>query len=137
MEDLIGEVISLLEDNPNSSRMLENLIGRNDAITYFLRGGCYQLAKVITYFVKNSTIVVNEELTHCAVMYKNNLYDARGRIKDSNRYKVASNEDLLYMEERFGFDEDFIRDKNKNYVKPSVFLISNLTTNYVLKRIKL
>lgn len=70
----------------------------------FLNGGCLNLVKIIQTYVPYPTtqIYLKNDLEHCAIKYKNELYDATGKIIDYENYKLATPEDLLYMEDRFG-----------------------------------
>ncbi len=118
MEDLINFIIDLANEE------LYEHLDENDARDYFLHGGCYEFSKTIKSFIKNSKIVINRKTnSHCGILYERNIYDASGKVKNSQDFEVASNNDLEYMEERFGIPEkqliegkkisDFLIDKIK------------------------
>ena len=76
-----------------------------DARTYFMQGGCFEFTRILKKYIKESSIVINKDSTHCGIKYLNKFYDAKGPIKEIEGFKVAGLEDIEYMEAWFGIPE--------------------------------
>lgn len=98
MENFIEFVVDLAEEE------LYDFLDGN-ARSYFLKGGCFELAKVLKHYVKNTQIVINKTYDHCGVMYEGDIYDATGRIKEKGQFLKAEKKDIDYMEDKFGIHE--------------------------------
>lgn len=73
-----------------------------DGRTLFQNGACYEFIKIIKKFFEIDNILIEKGYNHCAFEYKGNYYDSTGLIKDKEKFSVATEEDILYIEERFG-----------------------------------
>ena len=126
IEKFIEFVIDLAND-----LLYEKLDG--DAKYYFLNGGCYQIAKVLQACIPKSKIVINDSYTHCGIYYDGDFYDANGIVSKNENFKIASKEDIGYMEEKFGIPEK----ENINGDKISIFLINELKECRILDKLEL
>ena len=100
MEDLINFIIDLANEE-----LYEHLDG-NNAREYFLHGGCFEFSKIIKSLIKSSRIVINRRTnSHCGILYERNIYDVLGKVNNPQDFEIASNDDLEYMQERFGIPE--------------------------------
>lgn len=70
-------------------------------VLYF-RGGCYILAQIIKNYYPSCDIVLSKYNDHCGVLYKGEVYDATGKVENKDDFAIANEEDILYMEDRFG-----------------------------------
>lgn len=106
-----------------------------DAQMYFLQGGCFEFAKILKQYVKNSRIVINKDFNHCGILHSGNVYDATGVVKEKNNFLIVKEEGLKYMETKFGLPE-------KQYIKGmkiSEYLIKQLeecNINKIIERIE-
>ena len=98
MEDLINFVINLADEE-----LYEFLDG--DSKEFFLHGGCYEFSEIIKGCIKDSRVVINNENTHCGILFERKIYDASGKVKNPQDFKVANKDDMAYMEDRFGIPE--------------------------------
>lgn len=73
-----------------------------DSRYYFLHGGCYELYKIVKNYFPDSICLINDKLEHCAIAYGGNIYDAEGIITDKENFHVATQEDIDYMNRKFG-----------------------------------
>ena len=71
---------------------------------FYLHGGCYELAKIIKEFIPEVKLLINNKHDHCAVLYNNTGYDANGEV-DLADFRLASQDDIDYMDENFGIPE--------------------------------
>ena len=126
IERFIEFIVDLANDE-----LYEKLDG--NAKYYFLNGGCYELAKVLKKYIPNSKIVINNESDHCAILYNGKIYDASGIIEGRSNFKIANNEDIEYMEDKFGIPEK----ENINGAKISDFLINELKECNILHTLEL
>lgn len=116
IEQFIEFVVDLADDV-----LYDKLDGK--AKLFFIKGGCYEFAKVIKEYISKSQIVINKNSDHCAISYNGNIYDATGKINDLTDFKVADSEDIKYMEARFGI--------------PELQYVNNLTiSDFLIKEIK-
>ena len=96
MEKFIDFVIDLVEEDEffyNTGL---------DAKNYFLNGGCYELYKIINHYFPTTKCMVIENCCHCAIGYKNNIYDATGKLENKDEFRLANEVDKKYMEDNFG-----------------------------------
>ena len=92
-------VIDLANDDPIFYETAGNGI---DAKYYFRNGGCYELYKIVKHYFPECHCMINDTLDHCAISYKDKVYDSHGEITDTTHFFEASDEDIAYMERRFG-----------------------------------
>ena len=76
VNELIKFVIPLFADEFN---IVE---GSNEAVSYFLYGGCYELAKVINHYFPDSKYVVRKDYSHVAILENETIYDAYDFYED-------------------------------------------------------
>ena len=126
----VEKFIEFIVDLANNE-LYERLDG--NANYYFQNGGCYELAKVVREYVPNSKIVINNSNDHCGIYYDGKMYDSSGIIEDKSKFKIANNEDIKYMEDRFGIPEK----ENINGGKISDFLIKELKKCNILHMLEL
>ena len=126
VEKFVEFIVDLANDE-----LYEKLDG--NAELYFLNGGCYELAKVIKNYVPMCEIVINKDSTHCAIKYKDEIYDATGKIENKEDFITAKKEDIEYMEDRFGIPEL----RYINNVTISDFLIEELKKCNILHTLEL
>ncbi len=67
---------------------------------FFTHGGCYALAKIVKYFIPESIIMIRNDYDHCAISFRDELFDGYGKIseEESINYNIASKKDIDYME---------------------------------------
>lgn len=70
--------------------------------TLFQSGACYEFVKIMRNYFEIENVLIEKTNDHCAIEYKNNYYDSKGLIEDKDRFTVATDEDILYIEDRFG-----------------------------------
>lgn len=70
--------------------------------TLLQNGACYEFIKIMKNYFEIDNILIEKCFDHCAFEYKGNYYDSTGLIKDKERFSVATDEDILYIEDRFG-----------------------------------
>ena len=70
--------------------------------TLFQSGGCYEFVKIIKEFFDIDNILISKDFCHCAIEYKESYYDSKGLIENKEHFSVATDEDILYIEDRFG-----------------------------------
>ena len=116
MEQFIEFIIDLANEE------LSDYLDR-DAKEYFLHGGCFEFAKIVRKYVKRCDIVINEDLNHCGIIFDGNIYDATGKIKETQGFRKANNEDIEYMKDRFGIPE-------KTYIQ------GEKVSNYLIRELK-
>ena len=68
----------------------------------FQYGACYEFVKIMKNYFEIDNILIEKNFEHCAIEYKGNYYDSKGLIEDKERFTVANDEDILYIEDRFG-----------------------------------
>ena len=68
----------------------------------YLHGACLTFIKIIENYFDIEGIYIRNDNDHCAFKYNNELYDASGLILDPEDYKIANQEDIIYMSEKFG-----------------------------------
>lgn len=83
-----------------------------NAYYYFLHGGCYELYKVVKHYFPTAQCMIRNDYKHCAVLYNNEIFDVTGKIEEIDQYKLATPEDIDYMEDRFGLRIAELQDKN-------------------------
>lgn len=66
----------------------------------FLNGGCYFFSTITKHFFPESIIMFNKNQEHCAILYKNKLYDISGIIS-KNEYLVATEKNLNYFKKYY------------------------------------
>lgn len=129
MKQFIDFIIDLTNEE-----LYEHLDG--DAKQFFMSGGCYEFAKILRKYVSGCKIVINKDRNHCGVIYKNKVYDVTGMVKDFSNFKIASQDDIDYMEEGFGTSEKLYVGRGEKRKKISDFLIDEIkecNINYILK----
>ena len=125
MEEFINFIIDITDEE------IGNYLDGN-VKHYFLNGGCYEFAKILKNYIKESKIVINKDSNHCGVLYLGNVYDATGKVDKKEEFQVATDKDQEYMEFRFG-----ILEKQKvNGKKISEYLISILDQCYIADMLK-
>lgn len=125
MEKFIEFIIDLTNDE------LYDFV-EGDSQIFFLRGGCYEFAKILKRYVSECKIVINKDSEHCGVLYRNKVYDANGIVRDSSEFKIASQSDIDYMEDRFGIPEKRYISGNKKISDFIIDEIANCNINYIL-----
>jgi hypothetical protein len=92
---------------------------------FFTHGGCYILAKIVKHFIPESIIMIRNNYEHCAISFRDELFDAYGRIDEQERsnYEIASKRDIEYMENGW-FGSQYI---NSLYGMP----IADYIINYI------
>lgn len=98
MEKFIDFVIDLANDE-----LYDFFDG--DAKAYFLGGLCFEFAKILKEYIKESQIIIDTKNAHCGVLYEGNNYDASKRPDKKYNFTIANEEDIKYMENRFGIPE--------------------------------
>ena len=99
-----------------------------DAQSIFLGGECYEFALVLKEFITNSVIVIDNKNEHCAVQFQGRIYDSRGDVTNTFKGRIAREEDIDYMEDRFGVPEKSFIDGQRiskyliNYIKKCRFI---------------
>lgn len=97
VEILIQLILDVTEEE------FDYFLKENSALNYFLNGGCYDFVRIMLNFYTEAKIVINETNDHTAIMIDENIYDASGRIIGD--FRLATKEDIIYMEEGFGIPE--------------------------------
>lgn len=95
-----------------------------DGKTLFQCGACYEFVKIIKNFFEIDNILIDNDYCHCAIEYNGNYYDSLGIIRDKENFSVATEEDMLYIEERFGVH--FIRYKIYETIMNEMSCIENI-----------
>lgn len=100
-------------------------LGGVRASDYFQQGGCYELAKVIKYFVTSSNILLNSDRNHCCIKYNDNLYDSLGYVDEDSKvnFNEITDEDLNYLEDPTTFGRVEIKFENQ---QPHIALIKEI-----------
>lgn len=70
--------------------------------TMFQYGACYEFVKIMKNYFKIDNILIENNFDHCAIEYKGNYYDSKGLIEEKEKFKVATDEDIFYIEDKFG-----------------------------------
>lgn len=91
---------------------------------YFKNGGCYELVKTIKYFLPNSEIYMSNDYKHCVVCYKGILYDVDGVVEDNTNYHLATEVDLMYLDDPYFYGRSEIKF---DYMNPSEALTQNIS----------
>jgi len=119
VENFIELVVDLIDDEYSDKLTMM------DAKYYLLNGGCLDLALIIKYFYKESTLMIRSDLDHWAVLYNQKLYDATGEIEDIENYRQATKIDYL-------MSLDLNRNEINNYngIKLSDNIINKVKTYY-------
>lgn len=63
------------------------------SLYYFAHGGCYELAKIIKHYFKDTEFVVRNDHDHCAILYKNKIYDIYDGYSEEELRKMNINEE--------------------------------------------
>ena len=126
MEELINFIIDLANDE------LYDFLDGNSRL-YFLQGGCYEFAKILKELVNNSQIMIDEANGHCGVLYFGNIYDASGKVNGKYKFVRAKEEDINYMEDRFGIPEK-IYIKGKRISEYIIDEMKECNIDYIMKR---
>lgn len=96
---------------------------------YFLHGGCLELAKVLRYYIPESTMAINENGDHIAIKYRNNLYDGTGKIEAPERFFELNDDDVLYLSDYLGRNE--IKFERKSVDNAIIQELEQCSGNYV------
>ena len=75
---------------------------RVDGKYIYLHGAGLTFIKIIENYFNIDNVYISKDNKHCAFSYKGILYDAAGTIKNIDNFKIANNEDILYMRNMFG-----------------------------------
>ncbi|MBE6160392.1 MAG: hypothetical protein E7157_05045 [Lactobacillales bacterium] len=70
--------------------------------TLFQCGACYEFVKIIKEFFDIDNILIANDFCHCAFEYRGNYYDSLGIIKDKENFSIVTDDEMIYMEDRFG-----------------------------------
>ena len=127
MEEFIDFIINLT--NEEIGNYLDG-----DVKHYFLNGGCYEFAKILNNYAKESKLVINKDSNHCGILHLGNIYDATGKVDKKEEFHVATDEDKEYMEFRFGILEKQ-KVKGKNISDYLISILDQCYINDMLKRI--
>lgn len=68
----------------------------------FTGGGYFIFPEIIRNYFDIEDLLIRNTGDHWAFSYKGEYYNANGLITDKENYKIADEEDILYMRERFG-----------------------------------
>ena len=107
VDELIRFIIPLFVDEFNI------VYNDDEAIFYFLHGGCYELAKVIKNYFPTSEYALSKDFQHIAILYKEKIYDASICIKKEKKkyyntelsnFNVVTEEDLNKATVSYGRD---------------------------------
>lgn len=90
---------------------------------YFKSGGCYELVKIVKYFLPSSQIYIRNDYEHCVVCYKGILYDIDGIVEDNKIYHLATIDDISLLEDAWLYGRIEIKFDS---VTPSDALIQNI-----------
>ena len=105
IEKFIHFVVDLVQED-------DIFLEGGSASYYFTHGGCYELFKVVNHYIPETVCMINKELDHCAIGYKDNIYDALGIIKNRGEFSIATKEDIEYMERSFGLGIKTLESNN-------------------------
>lgn len=83
-----------------------------DSKYYFNHGGCYELYKVAKHYFPTVECAMKKDYTHCAILYNNEIFDISGKIENIEEYRLATKDDIDYMEDRFGLHIKEIESEN-------------------------
>jgi hypothetical protein len=99
---------------------------------FFTSGGCYILAKIVSEICPKATIMINRNIGHCAILYNDKLYNI---MRKSDRYEMADNIDINYMEEYYNYlsPKESNRIYNELKAKISVNAINSLLNSGKVK----
>lgn len=107
VDELIKFIIPLFVDEFNI------VYNKEDAIFYFLHGGCFELAKVIKHYFPSSNYALSKDFQHIAILYNEKIYDASLCLeKDEKSYyntelsnfNVVTEEDINNSTVNYGRD---------------------------------
>jgi hypothetical protein len=87
-------------DDLTTELYYENL--RVDGKYIYTHGAGLTFIKIIENYFNIDNVYIRNDNNHCAFSYKNILYDATGIIKNPTDFKIANDEDILYMRDMFG-----------------------------------
>lgn len=90
---------------------------------YFKNGGCYELVKTLKHFLPDGEIYVSNDYAHCVISYKGILYDIDGIVEDNTNYHLATEDDLVYLNDETLYGRLEIKFDS---MKPSLALIQNI-----------
>jgi hypothetical protein len=102
-----------------------------DGQYFFTHGGCYVLAKIVKYFVPESIIMIRNDYDHCAISFRDELYDGYGKIMEEERinYNIASKKDIDFFEAG-GFSHQYV---NYLYNLP----IADVVIKYIIENCRI
>lgn len=83
-----------------------------DSRFYFSNIGCYELYKIVKHYFPSCKCVIKNDLTHCAILYNNEIFDANGKIDNICEYRIASSYDVQYLEEKFKTNVAQLKSQN-------------------------
>ena len=83
-----------------------------NAKIYFLNGGCYELYKIVKHYFHSAKCVIAKTNDHCAILYKDKIYDATGIRQDVENFKIANSNDIEYMDNYFGLHLNTLEASN-------------------------
>ena len=122
---MIDKFIEFVIDLANED---EIFIGTKfNAKMYFINGGCYELYKIVKHYYPNTKCVITKTNDHCAILYENKIYDAKGVRTDVENFKIANINDIEYMDNYFGLHINTLEAPN---------LIKELNDCNIEKRLK-
>ena len=98
----IEELIKTIIDISNEELFYNEPV---DAQYIFQNGECYELALVLKHFITNSFLVIDKDYEHCAIQFHGRIYDSRGDVTSIFQGHIANEQDMDYMEDRFGIPE--------------------------------
>lgn len=103
-----------------------------DTRKFYLYGGCYELVKIIRYFIPEAQILINNTNNHCAILYNGIGYDANGEI-DITNFKIADKYDIIYMENNFGIPEKRII-KGIPFVQYVIHIVNDCNLDFLYNK---
>lgn len=83
-----------------------------DARFYFLTSGCYELYKITKHYFPECKCVISNDLKHCAILYSNEIFNINGKINNIDDYRLASINDIKYMEMSFKVNNNELKSQN-------------------------
>lgn len=98
LDKFIEFVIDLVNEDPI---FLEREVNSK---YYFMHGGCYELYKITKNYFPQVKCMIEINLKHCAIEYQGEIYDATGIRDDVQNFKVATEDDIEYMDTSFGLN---------------------------------
>lgn len=98
IDKFIEFVIDLVNEDPI---FMEREI---DSTYYFMHGGCYELYKIVKNYFPQVQCMIENSFEHCAIGYEGKIFDATGIRQDVSNFQVATEEDIEYMDNRFGLN---------------------------------